>query len=135
MTTNNETGVNNNIIKIGQIAAHHKHRLPLDAGAVLRPVAHASWSGVNDAVSVSFHKLYGPPGIGADRAQESCRRVRSAADRVWDAKNYGLRGGTINTPAIAGPTPASSTRWRCATLRMCSCATSTAVHGADRQSA
>lgn len=102
MTTNNETGVNNNIIKIGQIAAHHNIAFHSDAVQFFgrSRMRLVEW-GI-DAVSVSFHKLYGPPGIGALIVRKSLVAEYDLQPIVYGTQNYGLRGGTINTPAIAG---------------------------------
>jgi cysteine desulfurase len=102
MTTNNETGANNNVIKIGQIAARHNIAFHSDAVQFFgrSRIRLVEW-GI-DAISVSFHKLYGPPGIGALIVRKSLVAEYDLQPIVYGTQNYGLRGGTMNTPAIAG---------------------------------
>lgn len=102
MTTNNETGANNNIVKIGQIAADrhvpfHTDVVQIFGRSKIKPVD------LNiDAMSISFHKIYGPPGIGVLIVKNSFIAGYDLPPLIYGTQNYGLRGGTINTPAIAG---------------------------------
>jgi cysteine desulfurase len=102
MTTNNETGANNNILKIGQIAADHHIPFHTDVVQIfgrsrIKPIdLHI------DAMSLSFHKIYGPPGVGVLLIRNSFIAGYDLQPIVYGTQNYGLRGGTINTPGIAG---------------------------------
>jgi cysteine desulfurase len=97
MWANNELGTINNIPAIAALCkrkhipfhtdatqAFGKFELPLGA-----PI---------DGVSISFHKAYGPPGIGLLAVH---KRMKLHA-QIGGMQNGGLRGGTENVPGIAG---------------------------------
>lgn len=96
MAANNETGAINDIAAIGEICRArgvHYHCDGVQAFARMPPQASCY-----DSMSISFHKLHGPPGVGA-----LCVRQGSApmSPLVWGSQNEGLRGGTENVPGIA----------------------------------
>lgn len=101
MYANNETGSINNIPKIGEIA--HKHKIPLHTDAVQLfgkyPVNLAK-SNV-DALSASFHKLYGPKGIGLLIIKNDLIEGYNLQGQICGSQQNGLRGGTENIPAVA----------------------------------
>jgi cysteine desulfurase len=104
MHVNNEIGSINNIFAIANIANARgvpfhsdivqsigKGRIPL-----VGRTAHI------DAVSVSFHKLYGPMGIGALVVSPQVAAIIGQAPQMPGSQNDGLRGGTDNIAGIAG---------------------------------
>jgi cysteine desulfurase len=101
MFANNETGAINNIPKIGAIA--DKHLIPLHTDAVQvfgkfrlnLPTNHIT------AMSASFHKLYGPGGIGLLVIENSLIEEFKITSLISGTQQDGLRGGTENVPAIA----------------------------------
>lgn len=101
MYANNETGSINNIPKIGEIA--HKHKLPLHTDAVQLfgkyPIDLLK-SNV-DSLSASFHKLYGPKGIGLLIINNNLIDGYQLQGQISGSQQGGLRGGTENLPAIA----------------------------------
>jgi len=101
MYANNETGAINNIPKIGELA--HKHKIPLHTDAVQLfgkyPVNLAK-SNI-DALSASFHKLYGPKGIGILIVKNDLVEGYDLKGQICGSQQNGLRGGTENIPAIA----------------------------------
>ncbi len=100
MHANNEIGVINDIAAIGKIA--HTHRIPFHTDTVqtfgkynIDPIK------MNiDAFSVSFHKIHGPPGVGALIIKEKLLCGYRLHPIIYGAQNYGLRGGTENLPGI-----------------------------------
>lgn len=109
MFANNETGSINNIPKIGEIA--EKHQIPLHTDAVQvfgkfrinMPNNHIA------AMSASFHKLYGPGGIGLLVIENSLIEGYKLTSLISGTQQDGLRGGTENVPAIASAMEA--TKW------------------------
>jgi cysteine desulfurase len=102
MAANNETGIINDVAGLCDMA--HKHnipfhcdyvqlfgKLPPDLGAV--PI---------DAITVSFHKLYGPVGVGCIILSKSLISGYDLRAEVCGTQNDGLRGGTLNVAGIAG---------------------------------
>ena len=102
MTTNNELGTNNNIIKIGKIASQHNIPFHTDSVQFFGKSRLKLYEWNIDAVSVSFHKIYGPPGIGALIIRNGFIAGYDLKPIIFGTQNFGLRGGTMNTPAIAG---------------------------------
>jgi cysteine desulfurase len=102
MTANNETGIINNITKIGQIAKErnvpfHTDAVQLFGKSLFRPNRlHI------DSFSVSFHKFHGPTGIGILGVRNSLIKGYELCAHITGSQNEGLRGGTENIPGIAG---------------------------------
>lgn len=105
MHANNETGAINNIAAIGAICA--AANVPFHTDVVQSfgktPITMKPWN-VN-AISMSFHKMHGPMGLGClvvDRALLSEDPKLGLQAQIAGSQNEHLRGGTENTPAIAG---------------------------------
>jgi cysteine desulfurase len=98
MQANNETGVIFDIAAIGRICRKHNARLHVDAvqapGRLPINVADAHC----DYLSLSAHKFHGPKGVGILYVREGAQ-VRPV---MPGHRDRGFRGGTENTPAIAG---------------------------------
>lgn len=95
MAANNETGAINDIATIGEICRRrgvHYHCDGVQAFARMPPRAE-----YYDSLAISFHKLHGPPGVGALCVRQSAK----IAPLIWGSQNEGLRGGTENIPGIA----------------------------------
>jgi cysteine desulfurase len=99
MAANNELGCINNIKQIGEIAAKHKVPCHTDAvqifGKYKLPMKHI------DAMSVSFHKLYGPMGLGLLLLNPQLVEGYALKGQISGSQQESLRGGTENVPAIA----------------------------------
>ena len=54
-----------------------------------------------DAISASYHKIYGPVGLGILAVSSRLAPLLSKHPLIYGSQNYGLRGGTMNLPAIA----------------------------------
>lgn len=101
MQANNETGVINDIATIAKIA--HKYNIPFHSDAVQTfgkfkldlPKMDL------DAITISFHKYHGPPGIGAVIIRSKFLYGYQIPPLVYGSQNYHLRGGTENMPGLA----------------------------------
>ena len=101
MHANNEIGVVNDIVGIGEVcrergviyhvdAAQSTGKLPLDMEAMKV-----------DLLSISAHKMYGPKGIGALYVRRK-PRVRIEAQMHGGGHERGMRSGTLATHQIVG---------------------------------
>jgi cysteine desulfurase len=100
MHANNETGAINNIKEIGLRA--HKVNVPFHCDTVqsfgkspIQPLKDNV-----DSFSVSFHKLGGPPGVGALIIKQQFLNGYKLQPIIFGSQNEGLRGGTENLPGI-----------------------------------
>jgi cysteine desulfurase len=101
MAANNETGIANDIAMIG--VACMRARVPFHTDAVQffgKSFFHPKAARV-DAFSISFHKIHGPPGVGALVVKNSLLEGYDLCSLVCGTQNSGLRGGTENIPGIA----------------------------------
>ena len=100
MHANNETGAINNIRAIGTIA--HKNNIPFHCDTVQSFGKHPIQPLVEnvDSFSISFHKLGGPPGIGALVVRRKFLEGYKLSPLIFGTQNGGLRGGTENLPGI-----------------------------------
>ncbi len=96
MSTNNETGARNNLQAIGYIAKKHGIMFHSDITQSFGKETHDMVACNLSAVTLSFHKIYGPPGIGAIVIQG----IHKGDEFISGTQNWGLRGGTENMPAI-----------------------------------
>jgi len=102
MFANNEIGSINPVKKIAEIV--HKRNIPFHTDAVqIFGKLKLDIPGMNiDALSMSFHKLYGPPGVGMLIIRKSFVEGYKLRAQIAGTQQNGLRGGTENVPAIAG---------------------------------
>jgi cysteine desulfurase len=101
MHVNNETGVINPIEEIAEVCRERATPLVCDVTQSLGKVDASRVLSVSDIVVFSAHKFYGPKGVGVLVADASLRR-RMIPAIAGGEHSVGLRGGTLNTPAIAG---------------------------------
>jgi len=106
MFANNELGSIQQVRKIGAIA--HAHQVPFhtDAVQIFGKIAIDIPAFNIDALSMSFHKLYGPPGVGLLILRRSFVDGYKLQSQIAGSQQSGLRGGTENLPGIAGATGA-----------------------------
>jgi cysteine desulfurase len=102
MFSNNEIGSINNIKQIGKIA--HQNNIPLHTDAVQIFGKYQINLPKNniDAISVSFHKLYSPKGIGMVIINNEFINGYGLESIISGSQQNGLRGGTENVSSIAG---------------------------------
>lgn len=102
MSANNETGVINEVAKIGNVC--HRAGIPYHCDMVQsfgKFAADLSTLSSADSCSVSFHKFGGPPGIGAIVIREQFLTGWTLPAMISGSQNDHLRGGTENLPGIA----------------------------------
>ena len=103
MVANNETGVLQDIKALAQIA-HEKGCLFFADGVQAAPYIPLDVKDLGvDMLSISAHKFYGPKGVGALYIKSG---VKVWAHALGGEQERGLRGGTLNVPAIVGLTAA-----------------------------
>lgn len=102
MGANNELGCINNLAEIGAIA--HESRIPFhsDFVQIFGKFKYNLPATNIDAISVSFHKLYGPTGCGLLIVNNDFINGYKLESQIAGTQQGGLRGGTQNVPAIAG---------------------------------
>lgn len=112
MHANNETGAINDIKAIGALA--HSRNIPFHSDCVQtfgKFLISPSDNNI-DAMSVSFHKLHGPPGIGALIVKNQLVEGYRLCAEICGTQNCGLRGGTENIIGIAGAFTAVKYTWK-----------------------
>ena len=97
MWANNEIGTINDILGIANACRTRGVMFHTDATQIFGKY-HLPIRQPIDAVSISFHKLYGPPGVGALIVH---KRMKISSQNAGSQES-GLRGGTENVPGIAG---------------------------------
>ncbi len=101
MYANNEIGTINNVRDIGEMA--HRHSIPLhvDAVQIFGKYRIKIPESNIDALSVSFHKLYGPMGIGVLFIKGALVDGYGLVGIINGNQQFKLRGGTENVMSIA----------------------------------
>ncbi|XP_028261075.1 cysteine desulfurase [Parambassis ranga] len=101
MTVNNEIGVKQPIMEIGQICRSKGIFLHTDAAQAVGkiPINVSDWK--IDLMSISAHKIYGPKGVGALYVRRR-PRVRMEPLQSGGGQERGLRSGTVPTPLAVG---------------------------------
>ncbi len=101
MYVNNETGIINEIDKIGQLTRERGVLFHVDAAQAIGKLPINVQSSNIDIMSLTAHKIYGPKGIGA---LFICRkpRVRLQAQIHGGGHERGFRSGTLPTHQIIG---------------------------------
>jgi len=98
---NNETGILNPIVDIGEIARANGVLFHCDAAQAAGKVPLAADVDGIDLLTISGHKIYGPLGIGAIVA--SPKGISSLGPIVrGGGQELGLRSGTVNVPGAVG---------------------------------
>lgn len=95
MAANNETGAINDIAAIGEICRRRGVHFHCDGVQMFGKIPPQAEN--YDSLAISFHKLHGPPGVGALCVRQSAK----IEPLIWGSQNEGLRGGTENVPGIA----------------------------------
>lgn len=102
MAANNETGVIQDIEKIGEIARENSILFFSDttqfAGKMMLNVSELPI----DILCLSAHKFYGPKGVGAMYLKRKNPRVTIVPLMHGGSQEYNKRAGTLNVPLIVG---------------------------------
>ena len=101
MMANNEIGSVNDIKSIGEIAHRRKVPLHTDAVQIFGKYRINMKENNIDALSMSFHKLYGPMGIGLLIVNNTLIEGYDLKGQISGSQQKNLRGGTENIPSIA----------------------------------
>ena len=103
MHANNETGVLQPVLEIGELLAETKTLFHVDAAQTYGKEVEALRRSQCDFVAISGHKIYGPKGIGALQVRRfATRRKLLAPVMVGGGQEMGLRPGTLAVPLIVG---------------------------------
>ena len=99
---NNEVGTLNSAREIGALCKKSDVIFHLDACLGLdTETLNVDDDGI-DLLSMSSHKMYGPPGVGALYVRRRRPRVRLRAQQLGGGQERGFRHGTLNVPGIVG---------------------------------
>lgn len=100
MHANNETGAINNIRAIGDIAHKPNVVFHCDTAQTFGKLnVHPTEMNI-DSFCISFHKIHGPPGVGALVIKQKLLVGYKLAPYIFGTQNAGMRGGTENLPGI-----------------------------------
>jgi cysteine desulfurase len=111
MSANNELGCVNDLAKMAAIA--HARHVPFHSDCVQtfgKYKYNLPKLGI-DAISASFHKLYGPKGCGVLIVNNDLISGYGLEAQIAGSQEFGLRGGTENIQAIAGAIAAFKHTW------------------------
>ncbi|MEM8933804.1 MAG: cysteine desulfurase family protein [Acidobacteriota bacterium] len=102
MVANNEIGVLHPIAEIAEVCRRRGVPIHADAAqALLTEDCRIERLGV-DLLSISGHKLYGPPGIGALYVRRRRPRIRLEPQSFGGGHERGRRSGSLPVPLIVG---------------------------------
>ncbi len=102
MWANNETGVIQDMKRIGEICAKHGVLFMSDiTQAVGKIPTLVKETGIHLA-TFTAHKMYGPKGVGALFVNRLKPRVKVTAQMDGGGHERGMRSGTLNVPGIVG---------------------------------
>ncbi len=102
MASNNETGVCHPIDEIAQIAKKHEVLFFCDATqSIGKDDIDLSKTPI-DLLCLSAHKFHGPKGIGGLYVRNERKKIQLEPLIHGGKQEFGLRGGTMNVPAIVG---------------------------------
>lgn len=101
MHVNNETGVIQDIVGIGEVCRQHQVYFHVDAAQSMGKVDIDLSDLPVDLMSVSAHKCYGPKGIGALYVRRR-PKVQLTAQMHGGGHERGMRSGTLPTHQIVG---------------------------------
>jgi cysteine desulfurase len=102
MAANNEIGVLQPLVEIGEICHAYQVLFHTDAAQAIAKIPLDVQKMNIDLMSLTAHKVYGPKGIGALYIRRRHPRVKLAAQIQGGGQERGIRSGTLYTPQIVG---------------------------------
>jgi cysteine desulfurase len=102
MAANNEIGVLQPIMEIGQICRDRQILFHSDAAQAIGKIPLDVMAMHIDLLSLTAHKIYGAKGIGALYVRRRNPRVNLASQLHGGGHERGMRSGTLYTPQIVG---------------------------------
>jgi cysteine desulfurase len=102
MAANNEIGVLQSLVAIGDICHAHQVLFHTDAAQAIAKIPLDVQSMHIDLMSMTAHKVYGPKGIGALYVRRRQPRVQLAPQIHGGGHERGFRSGTLSPPLIVG---------------------------------
>jgi cysteine desulfurase len=103
MHANNETGVLQPVLEIGEILTNSGTLFHVDAAQSFGKEVETLKTVRCDFVSISAHKIYGPKGVGALYARRQPSQRRPLAPIIYGGgQEMGFRPGTLPVPLIVG---------------------------------
>lgn len=102
MMANNEIGVIQPMVEIGEICRKHGVLFFTDAVQSVGKVPVDVNTMKIDVLAISGHKVYGPKGVGALYVRRKNPRVKLTGIIDGGGQERGMRSGTLNVPGIVG---------------------------------
>ncbi|XP_058227091.1 cysteine desulfurase, mitochondrial [Rhododendron vialii] len=101
MTVNNEIGVIQPVVEIGQICRERNIPFHTDAAQAVGKIPIDVENMNVSLMSISGHKIYGPKGVGALYMRRR-PRIRVEPQMSGGGQERGIRSGTVPTPLVVG---------------------------------
>lgn len=110
MSANNETGTINRVNSIGAVVHKYGKLFHTDATQSFGKLTNQKYTYI-DAVSMSFHKVYGPIGIGMLLIKKKVVAAYDLHALIPGTQNEGYRGGTVNAGLVMAGLHALEETW------------------------